>query len=152
MKSVQIIFSSIGGNTGLVVEHVAEILRSANIETQLDLAYQCDLSSVQTDDFFIFACPTYGHGEWEMDFQDFVNKLESHDFSGKQCAIIGLGDRRYPKESQAAVATLMTDFFTSVQFDIVIEPLAILDYPAEVLETHVNPWAKKLVGLLSEKS
>ncbi|EDY86261.1 flavodoxin [gamma proteobacterium HTCC5015] len=45
-------------------------------------------------EFMILGIPTWDFGELQSDWEEFWEKLEGIDFSGKICALFGLGDQR----------------------------------------------------------
>lgn len=45
-------------------------------------------------EFMILGIPTWDFGELQSDWEEFWDKLEGIDFSGKICALFGLGDQR----------------------------------------------------------
>lgn len=58
-----------------------------------------DICSAGADDFdnyefLILGIPTWDFGELQSDWEEFWDQLENIDFSGKICALFGLGDQR----------------------------------------------------------
>ena len=151
-KKIHFIYSSPGGNTELVSKFVANILQESEVQLKIENCSLVNIATLLASDEFIFACPTYGHGEWEKEFEKFTKKIAHLDFSGKKCALIGLGDRKYDTNYTVAIIMLMKNFFTKIGFGFIGFPLAIVGAPIPLLEKLASPWAKKLVGLLSQKS
>ena len=90
MKKVGIFYASDTGNT----EAVAEKMLAAFGE---DNAQLFDVSDADADDMadfdnLIFSSPTWGVGDLQDDFEEFLEELEDADLDGKKVAFFGLGD------------------------------------------------------------
>ena len=92
MAKTGVFFGSSTGNTEDAAKQIAEAL---GVEAT-------EISSASDDeiigcDYIVFGLSTWGAGDLQDDFDDFMDTLESMDFSGKKVAILGLGDQEsYP--------------------------------------------------------
>lgn len=103
MKTV-ILYGSSGGNTSDVAEKIKEAYGEASL---IDVA---DASNDSLDgDFLILGTSTWGIGDLQDDFEDFIDTLESADLSDKTIALFGLGDQDgYPDTFCDGMGTLYT--------------------------------------------
>jgi flavodoxin I len=93
MKNTAIIFGSSVGNTRFVAEKV----HAAFPEADLIPAESADIESLKKYDFLILGTSTWGVGQLQDDFETFVEKFLTLDFSDKTIALFGLGDQQtYP--------------------------------------------------------
>lgn len=97
------------GTTTGKTSDVAEIIRE---EFAPNLVKLHDISSSQATDLsgyqhLIIGCPTWDIGELQSDWDDFLPKLDSIDFSGKKVAYFGTGDQvGYSENFQDAMGIL----------------------------------------------
>ena len=89
MEKVGIFFGSDGGNSKTVAESIAKELGDAEV---------IDVASASKDQFgtfknLILVTPTYGSGDLQTDWEDFLDSLSESDFSGKVVGLVGLGDQ-----------------------------------------------------------
>ena len=87
---VTIIFGSSGGTTEEIAQSISENL---SCETEL-----IDITNASKEDFInntnlILGTSTWGDGDLQDDWEDFVDNLDDIDFSGKKVALFGLGDQ-----------------------------------------------------------
>jgi len=92
MATTGVFFGSSTGNTEDAAKLIAQALGAEATE----------ISSTSADEILAFDCivfgvSTWGAGDLQDDFDDFMSTLESMDFSGKKVAFFGLGDQEnYP--------------------------------------------------------
>jgi flavodoxin I len=95
MATIGIFFGSSTGNTEDAAERIAQAFGGGEAEAT-------EISSTTADeilacDKIIFGVSTWGTGDLQDDFEDFMSTLEEMDFSGKKVAVFGLGDQEnYP--------------------------------------------------------
>jgi flavodoxin I len=88
MKAVAIIYGSSGGNTQSVAK---------NIASKIEGSVLFDVSSVNIDhiekfDNLIIGTSTWGMGDLQDDWEDFLPNLRNANLKGKTIALFGLGD------------------------------------------------------------
>ncbi|MDA3966505.1 MULTISPECIES: flavodoxin [Helicobacter] len=89
MKKIGLFYGSDGGTTENVANKIASILNNVDI-------YDVSKSSKEEllgYDNLILATPTYGSGDLQGDWEDFVENFSAIDFKGKTIALVGLGDQ-----------------------------------------------------------
>ncbi len=85
-----IFYGSSTGNTGALARQIASKLGIAST----DLHDVSGASAAQTSeyDLLLLGSSTWGLGELQDDWQDFITQLATTDLSGKQVALFGCGD------------------------------------------------------------
>lgn len=91
MKKIGIFYGSDSGNTQGVCEKIADKLGKDNVEL-VDVA-KASKDQLVSFDNLILASSTYGSGDLQTDWEDFIGSLDESDFSGKTIALVGLGDQ-----------------------------------------------------------
>jgi flavodoxin I len=90
MNKIGIFFGSTTGNTESIAEMLQAKLGEENVELHnVESASVADLANYQN---VIFGVSTWGIGDLQDDFQDFIGDLGDADLSGKVVALYGLGD------------------------------------------------------------
>lgn len=144
MVKVKIIYGSAGGNTEVVCERVAEVMRERGDEVELVHAKLSGPESLGGCDLLIFASPTYGHGQLEQYFQEFLEKIKDADLEERKCAVIGLGDPKYDTDYHIESAKVITDFLKEKKASILHLALRISRSPYPFLQDYVPRWAETL--------
>lgn len=147
MRSILIIYGSTGGNTEMVVENVAEILKK-KFKVEIQRAEEASPNSIFKYDVCILASPTYGHGLLEDYMAKFVRKLKELDLKGKPCAVIGLGDPKYEAQYHIESAPILEDVLTKVNGKILLPALKISRTPVMHLKGLIPFWTDKLIELI----
>lgn len=85
-----IFYGTTGGTTAAVADKIAQLLdvEAADVHNVAKTAP----SEVGKYDFLILGSPTYGSGELQDDWYDFLAGLEVLDLKGKKVALFGAGD------------------------------------------------------------
>ena len=95
MGTIGIFFGSSTGNTESAAEAIAQAF-GAGAATVTNIA-ATSADEILGFDNIIFGVSTWGAGDLQDDFEDFMGTLEEMDFSGKKVAVFGLGDQEsYP--------------------------------------------------------
>lgn len=90
MKKTGIFYGSTTGNTESVAEKIADALGIG----KEDVHNVADTrpNAVQPYEMLLLGCSTWGVGEMQDDWNDFLFKLKDMDLKGKTVAIFGCGD------------------------------------------------------------
>ncbi|MDE7448249.1 MAG: flavodoxin domain-containing protein, partial [Helicobacter sp.] len=91
-KPIGIFYGTDGGDTEKVVEQIAEELREYVDVKIFDVA-KASRNDLRRYENLIFASPTYGEGDLQSDWEDFLPKPSASDVAGKTIAFVGLGDQ-----------------------------------------------------------
>lgn len=95
MKRIGIFFGSTTGNTEATAGLIAAELGEGNVDIK-NIA-QAAPDDILAYDNLIFGASTWGLGDLQDDWESFLPKLDSMDFTGKKVALYGLGDQSgYP--------------------------------------------------------
>lgn len=149
MANVKIVYGTAGGNTKLVCEKVVEVLTTKGHRIELFDAIKTTPADIGAYDALILACPTYGIGELEEHFENFLEQLNAVDLKGHKCAIIGLGDPKYDLDYHLESAKIIMDFLKKKEAQILYMPLRISKNPLPLIEQgFVDRWAEKISELL----
>lgn len=90
MKKTGIFYGSTTGNTESVAEKIAEQLGLGD-EDVYNVA-QAKVDDVEPYEVLLLGCSTWGVGEMQDDWNDFLYKLKDKDLKGKTVALFGCGD------------------------------------------------------------
>ncbi len=91
MAKIGIFYGSTTGNT----EQVAQQIRAGFGEKNADMinVNDAEKEDVVKYPYLIFGLSTWGISDMQDDFEEFMEKLDEVDFSGKKVALFGLGDQ-----------------------------------------------------------
>lgn len=102
MKKIAILYGSTTGNTGTVAKKIGALI---NAEI-LDVAKN-PIDAIADYDILILGVSTWGFGDLQDDWEEFLPNLEAADLKGKTIAIFGLGDADgYPDTFVDGIGTL----------------------------------------------
>jgi flavodoxin I len=91
MGKIGIFYGSTTGNTEKVAEMIAEAFGGQTADLyNVDIAEKND---VEKYNYLVFGISTWGVSDLQDDFEDFLEVLETVDFSDKKVALFGLGDQ-----------------------------------------------------------
>lgn len=91
MQNVGIFYGSSTGNTETVAKQVQKELGEDNAKTfDVAEAKACDIEKFAN---IIFGTSTWGIGDLQDDFEDFLSEISKANLTGKKVAIFGLGDQ-----------------------------------------------------------
>ena len=92
MAKIGVFFGSSTGNTEDAAKLIAQALGAEATEIS-----STSEGEILECDYIVFGVSTWGAGDVQDDFDDFMGTLEGMDFSGKKVAVFGLGDQEnYP--------------------------------------------------------
>ncbi len=144
MSKVLIIFGSTSGNTELVSEKVAEVLRKKKHQVDIQRAELSKLEDINKYDFSILAASTYGHGILQDHMIPINKAVKNTDLSGKKFAVIGLGDNKYDNLYNIESAHILEESITKSGGELVLDALKINKSPILYLQNSVTKWAENL--------
>jgi len=90
MKNIGIFYASDTGNTELIAEKIAKAFGEE--QAQVFDVSDADASDMEAFSNLIFSSPTWGSGDLQDDFDEFMEEIAETDFEGKTVALFGLGD------------------------------------------------------------
>ena len=155
IPKILIVFSSIGGNTELVVQKVSQIVQQSQRATvDVIRVDSFDTSKPELLDQYnclILASPTYGQGTIENHFSPFLKLIKSK-IATKNCAVIGLGDNKYYPEYLTESGAILEKYVTDNGGNLLVPALRIGMPPIKFIEKLVPKWVEKLLANLEEKN
>lgn len=91
MQKIGLFYGSDGGTTEEIAQKVADKLGDCQI---------FDVASAKAEDMknfnnLILATPTYGSGDLQDDWDNFLSKLDENAFAGKTIALLGLATKKF---------------------------------------------------------
>lgn len=90
MKKTGIFYGSTTGNTESVAEKIADALGIG--KEDVHNVADTQPNAVEPYEMLLLGCSTWGVGEMQDDWNDFLFKLKDMDLKGKMVAIFGCGD------------------------------------------------------------
>lgn len=105
MKKIGIFYGSSTGQTELVAEKLQHILgEDAADVINVESATRKDVEKYA---YLVLGTPTWGIGDMQDDWEDFIGELMKADLKGKKIALFGLGDQdSYPESFADGVGVL----------------------------------------------
>lgn len=108
MKEIGIFYGSTTGTTEKIANKIAEILNIDDKDVH-DVASSSP-SSLAPYDLIIVGTSTWGNGDLQEDWYDFVDGVRALDLKGKTIALFGCGDETMTESFCSAVGKLYRDF------------------------------------------
>lgn len=97
MAKVGIFYGSSTGNTEFIAEKINHYLQMEDVELfNVDIAEKED---VEKCDYLILGTSTWGIGDMQDDWDEFIDTMNQCDISKKKVALFGLGDQEVYAES-----------------------------------------------------
>lgn len=151
IPKILIAFSSIGGNTELVVQKVSQIVQLSQ-KALIDVCRvdSFDITKPELLDEYnclVLASPTYGQGTIEVHFLPFLKAIKSK-IENKNCAVIGLGDNKYYPEYLTESGAILEKYITDNGGKLLVPALRIGMPPIKFIEKLVPKWVEKLLANL----
>ncbi len=104
MEKVGIFFGSSSGNTEGAAGKIQEALGGEVEVMNVSDAKAADIEKFKN---VIFGSSTWGIGDLQDDFEDFMSEIEAADLNGKKVAIYGTGDQEsYPDSFVDSIGTI----------------------------------------------
>lgn len=150
MTDILIVYGSTSGNTELVCETIAKVLDELGHNVLLQRVEQTQVEELRQHDLVILGASTYGHGILQDQFIPFAEKMKSLDLSGKDFAVVGLGDSKYDAEYNIESAVILENIVLQQGGKLIAPALMINKSPIPKLSKIVPSWAEGVHGLLSE--
>lgn len=150
MAKILIIFGSTSGNTELIVDHIAALLRALGHEVELKPGETTTFNQDATadHDLTILASPTYGHGALQEYMVHINQQVATANNQGHKFAVIGLGDPKYDRNYNIESAIILENSVKKSGGELIIESLKINKSPIPHLKSTVETWVSELNKLL----
>ncbi|WP_321779566.1 flavodoxin [Sulfurimonas sp.] len=91
MSKIGLFYASSTGNT----EDIASLIKNKISATEVELhnVAECTDDAMEQYDFIIIGASTWGEGDLQDDWEDFLPNISKTNFSSKTVALFGLGDQ-----------------------------------------------------------
>jgi flavodoxin short chain len=151
MANTLLIYGSLTGNTEGVAYKLQTLGKNQDKEIEIKNSDEADVADLQgPHTTLILACSTWDDGLCQVDFADFIERVNKSqiNLADKKIAILGCGDSNYVHFC-GATSIIEKVFVTEMGGKKVIENLHIDGFPdTEENQTHFQQWAEKLIKLL----
>lgn len=144
---VLIVYSTVGGNTELVVKKVQSVLENSEIQVQLGRPENTNPEILQNYNLVILASPTYNQGTLEDNFKPFLKNWKTA--AGQNFAVIGLGSTQYYPEYLTEAASILESEINTRSGQLFHSSLRIASDPLKILDSLVARWASAIVEKLN---
>ena len=141
---IYLIYASTSGNVEVTMEYVSGFLKRQGFEVFLKRAEQTPIETIEKNKKFVFGTSTWQHGNLNPFFMRLYEEMKTKDFSGKQAAFVGLGDRRYEPILFCEGIIKIRHLFLKNGGEEVGSYLKIQGEPYGQLNLVVAPWAAML--------
>ncbi len=148
MSKVLIVFSTVGGNTGLVVEKVRQMLSNKGFEVTKKRVDVSEPTEIKDYDLTILASPTYNQGTLEDHFKNFIKEFSNQNWKSHKFAVIGLGDTKYYPEYLTEAATILEEKIQEKNGQLVTPALRIGTDPIKMIDKLVPKWVERLAEVI----
>lgn len=147
MKNIQIIYSSWGGNTKLVIDTIQVICEQQWITVDTKKAVLAESKDLFSHDLTILACPTYDHGVLHSPMENFLHICEHEkvNLTWQNFVLVWLWDSKYDKEYTIEAAVLLEEFVYTHEWTLLFETLKIHKSPLWQ-QTKIQEWTKSLLN------
>lgn len=142
-KTIAVFYGSNSGHTRRIAEHIAQSL--GNDIPVYDVAKE-EPSRVADYDLLVLGTSTWGKGEMQHSWEDFIVGLRELDLKGKKIAVFGCGDTNMRGTFCGGVGQIYNELQqTSADF---IGQFGVEGYEFDHKTTAMLPGTDKAVGLL----
>jgi flavodoxin I len=148
MAKILFIYGTTGGNTEMVVEQVAELLKRQRHKVTLKRVEHSKPADMKRCDVAVLASPTYGHGILQDDMIPFEAALKKMDLKGQKCAVIGLGDPKYDAQYHIESAPILEKAVKEAGGELLLPALRVTRSPVLHLKGLIPMWTKQLLKAL----
>lgn|GEM_PF-346233 len=150
VAKVQIIYSTVGGNTEIVVKKITNDLVLSGHQVDSFRVDNYTTENLLKYDLTILASPTYNQGTLDDHFKPFFKNWKSVDLTGRYFVAVGLGSMKYYSEYLTEATGLLEEEISKKGCQLAIPGLRIGVDPLKVLDSLVAKWSQKVDLFLNE--
>lgn len=147
--NILIAYATYSGGTQTACEFLSQTLSGLGHQVTMKQISELSFEDTLAYDLRIFSSPSWDDGELEgqphMDFGSFIKNSAGKSFSGKNCAVFGLGDTSYAHFCGAV--DIIIDFVQKNGGKLISTPLKIDGYlfDMEGNNKKISDWAHTLL-------
>lgn len=114
------------GSTTGTTENAAELIK-ANMSHEVSLMNVAAMNPTIVDeaDLVLLGSSTWGYGDLQEDFSNYIEEIQSDNYGGKKVAVFGSGDSKGFGDVFCEAVKIITDHLQGVGAEIIAEPLLI---------------------------
>ena len=146
--NILIAYATYSGGTQAASEFLSQTLTGLGHQVTVKTIAETTFEETLTFDLRIFASPSWDNdgleGQPHVDFVTFMNNNADKKFTGKPCAVFGLGDSSYGHFCGAV--DIITDYVKKAEGNLIVESLKIDGYLFNMDANNklLTDWANKL--------
>lgn len=150
VAKVQIIYSTVGGNTEIVVKKINQELTANDHQVELCRVDNLNPETILNYDLTILASPTYNQGTLDEHFKPFLKNWKKINLENHYFAAVGLGSMKYYSEYLTEATGLLETEIASKNAKLAVPGLRIGVDPLKVLDSLVAKWCQKIDLFLNQ--
>lgn len=147
---VHLIYASTSGNVEASIEFIASELKKKKFDVHLSRSEKTSIDTINNHKRFVFGTSTWDHGKVNPFFANLYKEMHEADFSAKQAAFIGLGDRRYEPVLFCEGIIKLRQLWLKNGGEEIVPTLKIQGEPFGQFDSIIKPWAQGLVKTWGE--
>jgi len=124
------------GSTTGTTESISELIKH-NMSHDVNLVNIREVKEeeVKEADTVLLGSSTWGYGELQDDFSDYIDLIDSATYGGKNVAVFGAGDADGFADVFCEAVNIISEKLESVGANIITEPLKVSGSPDDNLES-----------------
>ncbi|MCR2822085.1 flavodoxin [Lederbergia panacisoli] len=147
MKKVILIYTSMTGNTEILVEEVVKGIKQINVDVTVKEAFDSLPTDLLDYDGFLIGTYTWEGGEIPDEFMDFFEELDHVKLLGKKAAVFGSGDSYYGSTFGAAIG-LFSEKIEELGVELLLPNLVIDMFPEQSELNQCQEYGRKFADLI----
>ncbi|MBS4220246.1 flavodoxin [Bacillus sp. FJAT-49711] len=147
MKKIILIYTSMTGNTEILVEEVLKGIKELDIDVTVKEAFDSLPTDLLGYDGFLIGTYTWEGGEIPDEFMDFYEELDHVNLSKKKAAVFGSGDSYYGSTFGAAI-DLFAEKIQELGGELLLPNLIIDMYPDQTELNQCKEFGRKFADFI----
>ena len=127
-KNIYIIYASTTGNTEALANMIGEHLSMPSTVISVN---DVNIDAIANSDLILFGSSTWGYGNLQDDFEQFIDKLTPELLAGKDVAVFGCGDQDNFEDMFCHATDIIKEKAIECGANIVAENLRINGQPED---------------------
>ena len=124
------------GSTTGTTESISELIKqNMNHDVQIINIREVKEEEIKAADTVLLGSSTWGYGELQDDFSDYIDLIDSSTYGGKNVAVFGAGDADGFADVFCEAVNIISEKLESAGANIVSDPLKVSGSPEDNLES-----------------